>query len=109
MTTVTKLISRSFSTATMGERIRKDLGAKAQKTRGNANGSVTEYRGTAIFTEYGGNHQGVDYTITCMMTRHMGDYTELHVEREDFPSMAALCRFYRDLKNQLTHQRYNYW
>lgn len=100
MTTVTKLISRSFSPTTMGERVRKDLGAKAKKTRCNANGSVTEYRG---------NHQGVDYTITCMMTRHMGDYTELHVEREDFPSMAALCRFYHDLKNQLTHQRYNYW
>lgn len=96
--TVTKLISRSFSTHTMGERLVKDLGATKGQYRCNHNEVGTPYTGT---------HQGIDYTITCTGTRHQGDFTELHVEREDFPSMAALCRYYRDLKNKLTHQRYN--
>lgn len=98
MTTVTKLITRSFSTYTMGERIRQELGANRLATQAGHNGVRTTYSGT---------HQGIDYTITTTMTRHMGDFTELHVEREDFPSMAALCRFYRDMKNKVTHNRWN--
>lgn len=98
MTTVTKLITRSFSTYTMGERIRQELDAKKDLTSVGHNQVQNTYRGT---------HQGIDYTITTTMTRHQGDFTELHVEREDFPSMAALCRFYRDLKHKVTHNRWN--
>ena len=96
MTTVTKLITRSFSSYTMNERIRKDLGAKAKSTRGGHNEVKTTYRG---------KRDGIDFTITTTATRHMGTFTELHVEREDFGSMAALVRFYRDIKDVIL---YNY-
>ncbi len=99
MATVTKLITRSFSCYTMGERIRQDLGAKAKNYQGGSYQVQTTYRG---------ERDGVEYTITTTATRHQGDFTELHVERDDFPSMAALVRFYRDIKAAITHNRYNY-
>lgn len=98
MTTVTKLITRSFSCYTMDERIRKDLGAQATRLQAGHNG---------VRTAYSGKRDGFEYTITTTMTRHLGDFTELHVEREDFPSMAALVRFYRDIKAVIVHNRYN--
>jgi len=96
--TITKLISRSFSTSTMGDRLVKDLGMKQTFRRSGDNG---------VETVYSGEHQGVPFEIVTTMTRHMGDFTDLVLSRDNFPSKAAMERFYRDIKNKLTHQRYN--
>jgi hypothetical protein len=96
--TITKLISRSFSTSTMGERLVKDLGMKQTFRRSGDNG---------VETVYSGEHQGVPFEVVTTMTRHMGDFTDLVLSRDNFPSKAAMERFYRDIKNKLTHQRYN--
>ena len=92
MSKVSKLITRSVSCPTMGDRIRKRLGAKTKNTIGGHNQVLTSYRG---------KRHGIEYVILCTATRHMGDFTELHVERDNFPSMAALIHFYRDIKAEL--------
>lgn len=97
---VRKLITRSFPCTTMQERFEKDLGAKKRGYTCSHNTVATTYEGT---------HQGIDYEVEFDFTRHMGDFTYLILDRDDFTSMAALLRFYRDLKNKTTHHRYNYW
>ena len=95
---VTKLISRSFSCYTMSERLKKDLGMKRSDRTAAHNQLSAIYLGT---------YDGVNFEIELTRTRHMGDFTELHVSADNFASMAALVRFYRDLKYKTTHQRYN--
>ena len=94
---VRKLITRSFSCNTMRERFEK-LGAKQTKRTSGCNNVVTTYKGT---------HDGIDYELVFDFTRHMGDFTYLILDRNDFKSMAALLRFYRDVKYKTTHHRYN--
>lgn len=93
---VKKLISRSVSTATMGERLVKELGMQPASPKGGHN---------QVQTVYSGEHQGVPFEVVTTMTRHMGDFTELLVSPEDFPTKAAIGRFYRDIKYRLTRQR----
>jgi len=60
-----------------------------------------------VITIYKGTKHGIDYKVVFDFTRHMGDITRLLLDRDDFESMAALVRFYRDLKYQTTHRRFN--
>ena len=84
---VTKLISRSL----LNDEV-VAFGAVEHHTTGAHNHVQASYKGT---------YEGVDYTIVCTMTRHMGDYTDLLVSQDDFPSKAALVRYYRAIKASL--------
>ncbi len=94
---VKKLITRSFPCSTMRERFAA-AGAKeyGTMTRG-CNNVVTHYRG---------KHNGIWYYVTFDFTRHTGDFTYLVLDQDDFPSKAALIRFYREIKDATTHTRY---
>jgi len=75
----------------------EELGAKEVGRTGGCNNIVTTYKGT---------YDGIDYELVFDFTRHMGDFTYLILDRNDFKSMAALLRFYRDVKYKTTHHRY---
>jgi len=86
---VTKLISRNMHNVSGKMRL-------LQMERGRKLGGHN-ITGTA----YSGWIDGVYCEITHVVTRHMGDFIKLHVARNDFPSMAALVRHYRAVKQEL--------
>ena len=94
---IRKLITRSFSCNTMRERF-ADLGAEPVSRVHGCNNVITTFEG---------EHDGIGYKVIFDFTRHMGDFTYLVLDRDDFASMAALLRFYRDLKYKTTHNRYS--
>lgn len=95
---IRKLITRSFSCHTMRERFEKLGATKVGDVPGGCNIISSTYKGT-----YGG---GINYEVIFEFTRNMGDFTYLVLDSHDFTSMAALERFYRDLKHKTTNLRY---
>lgn len=86
---VTKLISRNMHNVSGKMRL---LQMKRGRKLGGHNVTGTAYSGWV---------DGVYCEITHEVTRHMGDFIRLHVARNDFPTMAALCRHYRAIKWKL--------
>jgi len=96
---IRKLVTRSFSCQTMRERF-EELGATEV---GNLPGGCN-----SISSKHKGTFDGIDYEVIFEFTRHMGDFTYLVLDSHDFTSMAALVRFYRDLKWRTTDRHFSW-